>query len=305
MMLCLIILPAAYIIDIIAGEPYIHPVIFIGKTISFFKKYFYGDSIIRGFLFELFIIIINVAPVMFLLIILKKYVFILYILFSIYILKSTFAVKSMNQHIMRIINSYNIGNIQMARHYLSYVVRRDTNINDELIFSAAIETIAEGFVDGFLSEVLIFPFLGIFGSYLFRVINTMDSNIAYKNNDYKNFGRTAAILDTMINYIPARLSPYFLYIAARFYYKLKFIFPVNTTESYNAGYSMCFMSYILNIRLEKPGEYIINNDKKPPNIKDVEMALKIYNTASLIAILTSLIITLLLFYLNIYSVIII
>ncbi|AAT43396.1 cobalamin biosynthesis protein [Picrophilus oshimae] len=305
MMLELIVLPAAYAYDVLRGEPYLHPVVFIGKTISFFKKYFYKDSIINGLFFELFIIIINLIPLIIILILLKDVLFLIYIIFSIYIAKSTFAVKSMNQHIKRIINSYKNNDPDAARHYLSYVVRRDTKIDDVLMFSAAIETIAEGFVDGFLSEIMIFPFLGMAGAYAFRIINTMDSNIAYKNDDYKNFGRAAAIFDTVINYIPARISPYLFYIAAIKYSNSGFKWPDNTTDSYNAGYPMSFMAHVLNVRLEKPGEYIINDGARNPSIGDVEIALKIYNKASFIAFLISFMISILLFYLNIYSVILI
>ncbi|WP_061950980.1 cobalamin biosynthesis protein [Acidiplasma cupricumulans] len=129
----IIILIFSYIYDIFLGEPplKIHPVVILGKIIDFTSIYFrkISQKRIAGLLFLLFIIILYVIPSAILFLIFRlnnPYAILIYLLISIYILKSTFSVKSMHDHILKIIHALELNNIDMARRSTSLVVRRST-----------------------------------------------------------------------------------------------------------------------------------------------------------------------------------
>jgi adenosylcobinamide-phosphate synthase len=71
---------------------------------------------------------------------------------------------------------------------------------------AAIESLSENFVDGFLSPLFWYVLLGLPGLFLFKVVSTMDSMVGYKTPRYLRFGWCGARLDDLMNYIPARLA---------------------------------------------------------------------------------------------------
>lgn len=290
----IILLIFSIVFDISFGEPdnKIHPVVFIGNTIYKFGKYFrkIKNKKIGGLMFLIFIIILNTFPVIIILYLLTLFkniiFFIIFIIIYIYFLKSTFSIKSMKDHINRIIISLDKNDIEKARINTSMVVRRDTeNMDINHISSAAIETTAEGFVDGYFTPLFFYPFFNILGALIIRIINTMDSNIAYKDEKNYEFGRATAIADTLTNYIPSRITPYIFRISAFFLgYKYNKFKVINTTDSLNAGYSIGSMAFILNVRLEKIGEYIVNENGKLPDSDDIKKALKLYYLSCFISL---------------------
>lgn len=117
------------------------------------------------------------------------------------------AAKSLMKESKKVYYPLKDNNIKEARHALSMIVGRDTeNLRETEVTKAAIETVAENTSDGVIAP-MIYIFLG--GAplgYLYKAINTMDSIVGYKNEKYLNFGRCAAILDDVANFIPARFS---------------------------------------------------------------------------------------------------
>jgi len=309
--LALIILFFAVLLDIVAGEPpdRIHPVVFIGFTISKLKQWFISGNhkIARGCLFLISIIIINTVPllvVLYILYIAGNIVFlILFAIIYIYFLKSTFSIRGMGTHINKIINALENNNIDSARKYTSMVVRRNTaSMNSASISSAAIETIAEGFVDGYLTPMFFYAFFGLGGAMVAKVINTMDSNIAYRDNRHYEFGRCTAIGDSITNFISSRMTPFIFRIGA-FFLGIKYTktMVINTTDSLNAGSSIGAMANVLGVRLEKPGEYIINSGARSPGVGDIKKAMHMYYISSFLTLLIFVIpVMLILFVLHIF-----
>jgi adenosylcobinamide-phosphate synthase len=294
LMLAIFILFLAILIDIVFGEPpnIIHPVVFTGIAISKFKPLFmkYKNRIAGGCYFLIYIVALNIIPLLVILYVLyyfKNPIFLaLFIIIYAYFLKSTFSIRSMGMHVNKIVKSMENGDISSARKYTSMVVRRETDGMDSThIASAAIETIAEGFVDGYLTPLFFYAFFGIAGSMAAKAINTMDSNVAYKDNTYYEFGRCTAIADSITNFLSSRIAPVIFGISA-FLLGIKHMKKkiVNSTDSLNAGYSMGSMSQILGVKLEKRGEYILNTDGKDPEINDIKSALHIYYLSSIISI---------------------
>ena len=95
------------------------------------------------------------------------------------------------------------------------IVGRDTeNLSEEGVAKAAIETVAENTSDGVIAPMLYTALGGPICGFLYKAINTMDSMVGYKNDRYLYFGRTAAKLDDLVNYIPARISAYLMIAAS-------------------------------------------------------------------------------------------
>ena len=99
------------------------------------------------------------------------------------------------------------GDLQAARTAVSMIVGRDTeNLTEEGVAKAAIETVGENTSDGVIAPMLYTAFGGPVLGFLYKAINTMDSMVGYKNEKYLYFGRAAAKLDDVVNYLPSRIS---------------------------------------------------------------------------------------------------
>jgi adenosylcobinamide-phosphate synthase len=108
--------------------------------------------------------------------------------------------------------------------------------------------------------------MGVPGAFAYRVINTLDSMIGYKNEENKNIGWFSAKLDTLTNYIPARLTAY-LMVAASFLLRenwresRRILQRDNRkTVSINAGWTISAMAGALDTQLEKQGCYTLGDD---------------------------------------------
>lgn len=128
------------------------------------------------------------------------------------ILKSIFcyqllAVKSLKTESMKVYIKLKKEDLEGARQAVSMIVGRDTkNLNSEEIAKAAVETVAENTSDGVIGPMFYMGLFGPLGGFFYKAVNTMDSMIGYKNEKYLYFGRAAARLDDVLNFIPSRLS---------------------------------------------------------------------------------------------------
>lgn len=126
-----------------------------------------------------------------------------------------FAVRSLKEESMKVYRELEKGDLSAARTAVSMIVGRDTVfLTDQGVTKAAVETIAENTSDGTLAPMF-YLFLGgpILG-WFYKAVNTMDSMVGYKNEQYLNFGRTAARLDDVMNFIPARICAWFMIAAS-------------------------------------------------------------------------------------------
>ena len=107
------------------------------------------------------------------------------------------------------------GDLPKAREMVGRIVGRDTDALDEAgVARAAVETVAENASDGVIAPLFYMALLGPAAGCFYKSINTQDSMVGYKNDRYLDFGRTAAKLDDVVNYIPARLAALLLIAAA-------------------------------------------------------------------------------------------
>ena len=117
------------------------------------------------------------------------------------------AARSLKTESMQVYRARASGNLEEARHAVSMIVGRDTEkLSEEGVTKAAVETIAENASDGVIAPLVWMLILGPAGGFLYKAVNTMDSMVGYKNERYLYFGRAAALLDDLVNWIPARLT---------------------------------------------------------------------------------------------------
>ena len=117
------------------------------------------------------------------------------------------ATKSLKTESMKVYDRLKNGTLEEARYAVSMIVGRDTqSLTEEGVTKAAVETVAENASDGVIAPMLYMAIGGVWLMFLYKGINTMDSMLGYKNDKYLYFGRVAAKLDDLANYIPARIS---------------------------------------------------------------------------------------------------
>lgn len=178
------------------------------------------------------------------------------------------------------------GRIQVGR-----IVGRDTSrLSPQEIRAAALETLAENLSDGVIAPMFWFALLGLPGMMAYKMINTLDSMIGYKNERYKEFGQAAARLDDVANYIPARITACLMLLVSGKWGKRNFLQRFGRAHlSPNSGYPEAALAAILNCRfggthdyfgqaVEKP--YIGVNDR-PFTTDDMLIATKINNHTEL------------------------
>jgi len=293
----LLVLLVAFLLDLLLGEPPnpFHLTVWIGKFAEATERPLrkaVREEKIAGILFTL----LTLAFFLFLVILTTKLVSgvgWLYVLVSSLILKMTFAFNSMFGHILPVMR-YLDSDLERARRALSLVVRRDTSSLDEaLVASGAIETVAEGFVDGFLSPIFYYLLFGLPGAVAYRVINTLDSMVGYKDERYRHFGWFSAKLDTVANYVPARLASV-LFVLSAFILRKDWREAISSTnryhsatESKNGGWPMSTMAGSLRVRLEKVGSYVLGEEYELPSPKDIRGSLEIFSAAAILTLLLS------------------
>ncbi len=125
------------------------------------------------------------------------------------------ATKCLKDESMKVYQSLNEQGLEAGRVAVSMIVGRDTNVLDETgVVKAAVETVAENTSDGVIAPMLYTALGGPVVGFVYKAVNTMDSMVGYKNDKYLYFGRAAAKLDDVVNFIPARISAYLMIAAA-------------------------------------------------------------------------------------------
>jgi len=270
----LLILSLAFLIDLVFGEvpDRIHPTLWMGKVTAYFKSKLKNENSrvekINGVLLCLLLIVLFVVPVYFMLFWVHEFFgWLPYIVASAIILQTTFAIKCMKQYTLPVADAVEKGDYDRARQLLPFIVRRSPKeLTERHIISAAVETIAEGTTDGITSPFFYFALFGVPGAVAFRVVNTLDSMVGYKDRAHINIGWFSAKMDTIANYIPSRLTAVLMMLAAlllRENWRKSWRILQRDREnmaSVNAGWTISAMAGALNIQLEKPGFYKIGDN---------------------------------------------
>ncbi|MEF9984234.1 MAG: adenosylcobinamide-phosphate synthase CbiB [Oscillospiraceae bacterium] len=305
---------AGFILDLIFGDPQysFHPIRAIGKLIEVSEKFTRKlcpksnkGELFAGVLTVLFVSTITFS-VTFATIKIANSINI-YVGFAIesILCYLVLATKSLKTESMKVYYPLKDGDVEKARYAVSMIVGRDTaNLSDVQIAKAAVETVAENTSDGVIAPLIFLAIGGAPFGFLYKAINTMDSMIAYKNEKYMYFGRFAAKLDDIVNYIPSRLSAIFMIIASFFIgldWKNAFkIFKRDryNHESPNSAQTEAVCAGALNIMLAGDAYYFgkihkkptIGDNNRPVCFEDIKLANRLlYATAIVGIIVVSLI----------------
>ena len=236
----------AYIIDRKFGEfSFIkHPVIIIGELISFFEKIFYKNSILQGCLLVVFVLGIVSFLSIALYFILQLFPLFLNIILTSLIASMFIAHKMLRDAVGDIIY------VKNKKEAIAMLVSRDTKeMSESDIYKAAIETYAENLSDGVIAPLFYLLLFNLPGIVIYKAINTMDSMVGYRNERHEKFGKCAAKLDDLANYIPSRLSALLIMIVAKKKDIFSFYEDGRKHESPNAGHPITAMALALKIKL--------------------------------------------------------
>mgnify|MGYP000395397686 FL=1 len=221
---------AGFVLDLLIGDPHFipHPVRLIGSLISFCDKRLNCDAgynisekklnlikYKRGMLLAFTVIFATFAISV--IIIVAAYSINLYagVIAEAVMTWQILATKCLRVESMRVYDALRTDGVDAGRRSVSMIVGRDTSVLDAAgVTRAAVETIAENTSDGVIAPMLYTAIGGPVLGFVYKAVNTMDSMLGYKNDKYMYFGRFAARLDDVVNFIPARISAYLMIAAA-------------------------------------------------------------------------------------------
>lgn len=276
-----LVLFLAFILDMLIGDPEYdwHPVRVMGRGITRclrILKRIGIDGRAAGCVLTLvmvFTFLTVYALIRFILLIAHP---IISFLFDLFVCYSCLALKDMFDHIVPVIKALESEDLSEARKNTGMVVGRDVNALDMAgVTRAAIETMAENFVDGFVSPVFWYAtgsiagaltdiapvFTGVSFMLIFKTASTIDSMLGYKNEEFIKTGWAGARLDDMMNFIPARLSLIILFLGA-WLARLRPVEGIRIAmrdrlkhDSPNSAHAESFVAGTLNIRLGGPTRY--------------------------------------------------
>ena len=247
----------AYVLDRVVGEfGFIrHPVVWMGDVIRWYEGRWYRDSVWRGV--GLVIVVVGVTWL---------------VAFGVQMWVSSWGQTWLQALVIGIIGSMAIASKMLYDsvahviddpHSIRYLVSRDTEaLPPSDIHKAAIETYAENLSDGVIAPLIYLILFGLPGAFAYKAINTLDSMVGYRNARYEHFGKVAARLDDIANYIPSRITALLILLLA----------PKDPTSTHpsrlatlskqaphhpspNAGYPITAMALSLGIKLGGPTPY--------------------------------------------------
>ena len=215
-----------FIMDLLFGDPYWlpHPIRLIGNLIAQAEKLFYKDGkrdqkkeYRGGCMTVLTVLLVTGLVTCILLFAAYRLHPLLGARVEMIMTYQILAIKSLKDESMKVYDRLQHGTLEDARHAVSMIVGRDTqNLTEEGVVKAAVETVAENTSDGVIAPMLYTALGGPVLGFLYKAVNTMDSMIGYKNDRYLYFGRAAAKLDDVVNFVPARISACLMVAATTF-----------------------------------------------------------------------------------------
>jgi adenosylcobinamide-phosphate synthase len=288
------ILILAIFLDVILGEPpnAVHPVVWMGRVIEFLIRFCQKWRPLPQFLWGMLVTLLTLglffAPVYFFMNWLHHLNLIAFVIAGAILFKTSFSLRGLWQAALKIKRLLESDKLPEARFELRALVSRNTsNLNRTQMISATVESVAESSCDSFFAPLFYFAFLGVPGAIGYRVVNTLDAMIG-KHGQYEYTGKFAARLDTVVNFIPARLAALCIVTSSRLQranagqaWRIMWR-DARKTLSPNAGWTMSAMAGALGVQLEKVGFYQLGDAQRPMKTGAIDLSIRIVLTACLI-----------------------
>ncbi len=273
----IVIVGFALLLDFLIGDPKTkyHPTAWIGKLIAVLVPFSRNNSPKKELFGGILIVFAVVAIVSTLLVALDFGISLLTIdivslVVSIAVgsilLKTTIAIRGMQKHALAVVDALEKDDLDSARNHLSMIVKRNTkHLDKNHISSAVLESVSENTVDGITGPLFYYAIFGLPGAFVYRAINTIDSMVGYKTSLFRNIGWFGANCDTILNYIPSRLTGLVMILSALILgYNWKESFYImrrdgKKLESPNAGFPIAALAGALGTKLEKINYYAVGD----------------------------------------------
>ena len=273
----IVIVGFALLLDFLIGDPKTkyHPTAWIGKLIAVLVPFSRNNSPKKELFGGILIVFVVVTIVSTLLVALDFGISLLTIdvvslVVSIVVgsilLKTTIAIRGMQKHALSVVDALEKDDLDSARNHLSMIVKRNTkNLDKNHISSAVLESVSENTVDGITGPLFYYAIFGLPGAFVYRAINTIDSMVGYKTSLFRNIGWFGANCDTILNYIPSRLTGLVMILSALILgYNWKESFYImrrdgKKLESPNAGFPIAALAGALGTKLEKINYYAVGD----------------------------------------------
>lgn len=255
-----------WILDRILGDPawLPHPVVGFGKVISFLERNLNkGEGRrIKGGMMAVFLIGGVFALTGALLVVFQPYPVLSFIVKTILIFYCL-AGTTLGREVRMVFESFSQG-LDAARRQVGRIVGRDTaSLSEREIKAAALETLAENLSDGVVAPLFWYIILGVPGMMAYKMVNTLDSMIGYRNERYREFGCVAARIDDVANFIPARITALLIALVGGnrgFRFIMKY---GRCHASPNSGYPEAALAGVLDCRFGGTHSYFGKNFYKP------------------------------------------
>jgi adenosylcobinamide-phosphate synthase len=305
-LVALAILILALVLDLIIGDPSpnypekirfkLHPTVWMGNFTHALEPHFKNANPkiekFNGILLGLTVILTFTIPTYFGLKAVFTYLGLLaYIIIAVIVLKITICLKLETDWGIAAAKAIKENDLEEARQYAHFSRRNNKELTGSQIASSVIESVAENLTDFRLSPMFYFAFFGVPGAIAFRAINTLDGMVGFKDKEHINIGWFSAVTDTIVNYIPARLTAVLIIVAGALLgedynngWRIALRDQTNT-PSRNHGWQMAAIAGVLNVQLEKPGQYVVGDPTEQLNSEHILRTLKIRNVVCVIFIL--------------------
>ena len=298
-----------WVLDLIFGDPskLPHPVVWFGRLIAAGEHRLNRDSHrrLKGALLAIGLILLVFALAWLIRTLLGIFALFFYdgttihqiplllylfdILVVFYCLAGTTLIREVRQVFFALDRSLEEGRQQVAR-----IVGRDTSqLSAQEVRTAALETLAENLSDGVVAPLFWLLLLGTPGMLAYKMVNTLDSMIGYRTERYLEFGRVAAHIDDVANYIPARLTALLMVLSSGRLKLLGFVRKYGRNHaSPNSGYPESALAAILDCRFGGPHYYFgelfdkpyIGSNPRELTTTDMKTAVRINRTAETIMV---------------------
>lgn len=286
-----------YILDLLIGDPYRmpHPIKLFGNAISFAEKRFnrgaylrLKGSLVAGALvllvfFVFFLIDRLTAPNVWL-----HHVVVAVLVFY------GLANRCLVDEALRVEHQLTQHGLEAGRKQLSFIVGRDTrNLDANSIRTAVLETLSENLSDGVIAPLFYYALGGVPLMFAYKMVNTLDSMVGYKNERYLRFGWFSARLDDLLNFFPARITALLMVLVTFSWRGVAFVFKYGHKHaSPNSGYPESALAGILNCRFGGPNVYhgvlvskpYIGHNQRDITRADIRKACAINLVVSLVAV---------------------
>lgn len=270
-------LPLAWLLDRWLGDPawLPHPVVGFGKLIAWGEKSMNVGSarVWKGGLVSAVLIAGVYLFTCFFLRVTEEYSIVLTALIKTLLIFCCLAGTTLIREVRMVFEAVD-RSLDEGRRQVGRIVGRDTSaLSAQEVRTAALETLAENLSDGVIAPLFWYAVLGVPGMMAYKMVNTLDSMIGYRNERYRQFGCIAARIDDVANYIPARLTALLMIIVSGWLSLFRFVGKYGSRHaSPNSGYPEAALAGILNCRFGGP-HYYFGEEVWKPFIGDNERVL--------------------------------